>query len=282
MSEPKHLVHHVSDTALWAAIHRAKETDRPDAQFCDPFARRLAGDRGEQIAAGLAVAEADSWSWMARTWLFDNFIEEKVKQGVDMVVNLGAGLDTRPYRTSWPAGLTWVEVDLPDILDYKEEILAADQPLVPLERIRLDLADDVARRSLLKSLGSRATKVLILTEGVLIYLTLEQAVTLSEDLAAVPAFNYWLVDIVSSGLLNLMKERTQNRISENAVLQFAPPGGPEFFDAHGWRAADVQSLLKTAGRLNRLPPEMQPFMNFPEDPVRMSQIPWGGVCLLEK
>ncbi|HMC32560.1 MAG TPA: class I SAM-dependent methyltransferase [Candidatus Angelobacter sp.] len=40
----------ISDTALWVAIYRARETERPDALFRDPFARKLAGARGEQIA----------------------------------------------------------------------------------------------------------------------------------------------------------------------------------------------------------------------------------------
>ncbi len=280
MSEQTHLVHHVSDTALWAAIHRARETDRPDGQFRDPFARRLAGERGEHIATELAISEADSWSWMARTYLFDRFIDEQVKQGVDMVVNLGAGLDARPYRTSWPPDLTWVEVDLPDILDYKEEILAAEQPLCKLERLRVDLADDVARRSLFESLGARSRKALVLTEGVLMYLTANQVGTLAENLAAVAAFQSWVLDIASPGLLQLMLDRTGNRLSQSATMQFAPSNGPEFFESHGWKAIDVRSVLKTAGRLNRLPPEIQPFANFPEDPVRMGQTPWTGVCLL--
>ena len=42
---------HVSDTARWVAIYRAMESERPDALFRDPYARRLAGPRGEQIVA---------------------------------------------------------------------------------------------------------------------------------------------------------------------------------------------------------------------------------------
>lgn len=36
----------VSDTARWVAVYRAWESARPDALFHDPFAQRLAGDRG--------------------------------------------------------------------------------------------------------------------------------------------------------------------------------------------------------------------------------------------
>jgi len=39
----------ISDTARWVAMYRARETDRPDARFRDPYARLLAGERGEEI-----------------------------------------------------------------------------------------------------------------------------------------------------------------------------------------------------------------------------------------
>ena len=281
MSQPGPLIHHVSDTALWAAIHRAKESERPDAQFRDPFARRLAGERGEQIAAGLAISEADSWSWMARTCLFDNLIAEAVQSGALMVVNLGAGLDTRPYRMEWPDALTWVEIDLPGILDYKAEVLAADQPRCRLERIPLDLADIEARRARFRSLGDRAQNILVLTEGVLTYLTAEDVQKLAEDLAAVPAFRGWILDLASPGLLRMLRQRTQSQFGDGAPpLQVAPDNGPEFFAPYGWRAVDVQSLLQTAARLGRLPAAMQPLALLPEDPVRMGQQPWSGVCRL--
>src|SRR6185369_17641435 len=45
------LVSNVSDTARWVATYRAQETARPDALFKDPFAERLAGERGRAIAA---------------------------------------------------------------------------------------------------------------------------------------------------------------------------------------------------------------------------------------
>src|SRR4051794_2293342 len=47
MTEP--LIRNISDTALWVAMYRAWETERPDPVFRDPYARRLAGTRGEEI-----------------------------------------------------------------------------------------------------------------------------------------------------------------------------------------------------------------------------------------
>src|SRR3954451_2186659 len=87
----------ISDTARWAAVYRARETARPDAVFRDPLAERMAGERGEQIAAQMSFSEKHTWSWITRTYLFDQYVTEQVRQGVDLVINLAAGLDTRPY-----------------------------------------------------------------------------------------------------------------------------------------------------------------------------------------
>src|SRR5437870_5092142 len=119
MVEP--LIRDISDTARWVAVYRARETERSDALFKDPFARALAGERGEHIARALPYADKTSWSFIARTVLFDRIVDNAVAGGVDLVVNLAAGLDTRPYRMSLPSSLRWVEADLPEILDYKEE-----------------------------------------------------------------------------------------------------------------------------------------------------------------
>ena len=152
------LIRNISDTALWVAVYRARETERQDALFRDPFARKLAGDRGEQIARDLLAGQRYEWPYTARTVRFDQIITEQIKQGTDMVINLAAGLDTRPYRMDLPSSLKWIEVDLPGMIDYKEEILGKEKPRCALERVRLDLVDVAGRRALFQKLGSSARK----------------------------------------------------------------------------------------------------------------------------
>ena len=121
-------VRNISDTARWAAYFRAEETKRPDAIFRDPFAERLCGQHGVDIANTLPDGNKHAWAWVTRTYLFDHFITQELQQGVDLVLNLAAGLDARPYRMKLPASLQWIEVDLPGILAYKEVILAGETP----------------------------------------------------------------------------------------------------------------------------------------------------------
>src|ERR1700738_2310271 len=77
------LIRNVSDTARWVAVYRAQETERPDAIFRDPFARRLAGDRGEQIANSRPLGTDMSWPMVARTYLIDELVAAEIVRGVD-------------------------------------------------------------------------------------------------------------------------------------------------------------------------------------------------------
>ena len=206
MSGAGPLIRNISDTALWVAVYRARETDRPDAVFRDPFARRLAGERGEQIAQSMSFGDEVSWTWAARTYLFDSFVSEQVQQGIDLVVNLAAGLDARPYRMTLPASLRWIEVDLPDILSYKEEILCDEKPVCSLERVSLDLSDRTARRRVLEKLSEGGSNALVITEGLILYLSAEEVGALAQDLAAVPALHRWVLDLVSPGLLRMVQK----------------------------------------------------------------------------
>src|SRR6266581_8686924 len=156
MSEKGPVIRNISDTAHWAAVYRARESARPDALFRDPFARRLAGERGEQIFATLPVRDRNEGAWVMRTFLYDQFISDQIRQGAGMVVNLAAGLDARPYRMPLPSSLAWVEVDLPGVLAYKEDMLRSAMPACALERVRLDLSDAPVRRALFERLGRRA------------------------------------------------------------------------------------------------------------------------------
>lgn len=278
MTEP--LIRNISDTARWVAVYRARETERPDAVFRDPYARALAGERGEQIAKALPMAERAEWSFIARTYAIDRYITREVATGTDVVVNLAAGLDARPYRMDLPRSLRWIEVDLPEIHDYKQEVLASATPLCALERVPLDLSNHDARRGLFADLGRRAARALIVSEGLLIYLMADEVGALATDLTGPPSFQRWIVDVVSPGLLTMLKEGMGELVRQaGAPYLFAPPEGPAFFERYGWQVLGVKSMLKTAGSLGRLPMFLRLMSMLPESPQAGSR-PWAGVCLL--
>src|ERR1700684_3585937 len=212
MDQIKSSVRNISDTARWVAYLRARETQRPDALFRDPFAGRLAGEHGFQIANTLAQGNKHEWAWVARTYLFDQFISREINEGTDLVLNLAAGLDARPYRMDLPSTMQWVEVDFPEIVSYKEEILGNEKPKCRLERISLDLSDVPARRALFADLNRRAKNVVVMTEGLLIYFTAEEVASLAQDLATEQHIRTWIIDLASPGQLKLMQRSTGQQL----------------------------------------------------------------------
>src|SRR5215471_8677948 len=276
-------IRNISDTALWAAVFRARETERPDALFRDPFARRLGGERGETITKSISFSDKSTWAWITRTWIFDRFITQEIARGGDMVLNLAAGLDARPYRMTLPRTLRWVEVDLPGILDYKEDILAAETPNCTLERVRMDLADGKARRELFARLATQAQNALVTCEGLIIYLTAAEVGSLAEDLAVVPGFTRWATDVASPGLLKMLQKTVGPHLGgSGAVLQFGPREGPEFFAPHGWVPLEIVSTLDTAAQLKRLSFGMRLLAMLPASNGRRGARPWSAGILLGK
>jgi methyltransferase (TIGR00027 family) len=137
MQEP--LIQNVSDTAFLVAGYRSLESKRSDALFRGPLAEKLIGDRGQAILKSIGQrAKFGIWSIVIRTVIIDEFINFAIKDGVDTIINLGAGLDTRPYRMSLPTSLRWIEVDIPHIIDWKTNLLLSEKPICKLERIGVD------------------------------------------------------------------------------------------------------------------------------------------------
>ena len=246
---------HISDTAAWVAMYRALESERPDALFHDPHARRLAGERGETILETLPKARSWGWPMVVRTAVMDEMTEHLVwEERADLVINLAAGLDARPYRLRLPAELHWVEVDFPDVVAYKEEVLQGESPRCRLERVPLDLGDREARQSLLERLGAGARRALVIAEGLLVYLEPDAVEALAADLRAVRAVEWWLIDLASPRVLVWMEKSWGRQVAAGgAPFRFAPAEGTAFFSRLGWREEAYRSMGEEAERLGRTP-----------------------------
>jgi methyltransferase (TIGR00027 family) len=245
-------IRNVSDTAHWVAMYRAMESDRRDALFRDPYARRLAGPRGEAIVQTMPRGRAFAWAMIVRTAVMDEIILRAVnRDGVRTVANLAAGLDARPWRLDLPLKLTWLDVDLPDIQQYKRDALQGEKPQCQLEWVPADLAHSDARRSVLAKVASSPGPALVITEGLLIYLEREQVMALATDLAATPTLRWWLLDIASPGLLKMMGRTWGKGVSQSAPFKFAPEEDTAFFEPAGWKEVEYRSMFDESLRLKR-------------------------------
>jgi len=246
-------IENVSDTARWVAVYRAMESARPDAIFRDPFAERLAGERGHQILDAMPKGRAFAWPMIVRTAVFDEIILDAVqRRQTDLVVNLAAGLDARLWRLPLPPSLHWVDVDLPGILNHKTEMLRGETPKCIYEAVTLDLREAPERQALFARLGAGSQRALVISEGLLVYLAPEEVGALATDLHAQPSFQEWLIDLASPQLIKRMSRTWgKNVAAGGAPFRFAPEEGTEFFGPYGWREAVFRSTWEEAQRLKR-------------------------------
>ena len=258
----------VADTAYVTAHYRASESEREDALFHDPFARTLAGPHGAAATAKMPLKEKHASGIIVRTCVMDEYILHCVHNlGVDAVVSFGAGLDTRPYRLDLPESLIWIETDFKAVIDYKTKQLAGNKPNCQLESVAMDVTNASERGALLNSLDERANRVLVMTEGLLIYLHIDEVAAMARDISSHQNVHLWITDLASpEGMQLIQQDIANNPVEKGTKLQFAPTEGVQFFKRFGaWESITYRSLIEEGMRLQRLevPEDMEGLLATP-------------------
>jgi len=286
MSSTDVRIHDVSDTSLWVAYYRAEESERPDALFHDPLAKILVGERGPAIAQHMkTIGRYTKSNVVLRTVIIDEYIQTLISEGIDTVINLGAGLDTRPYRMKLPKNFRWIEVDYPHIVALKNERLKSETPTCQLSRVELDLSDDEKRRKFLAEAAAQTSKALIITEGVIPYLTLEQVTKLANELHQLPSFAYWITEFMDPAVYKYLKSRVRTRQMKNAPFRFYPEDWMGFFKKLGWVEKEIRYLGEEAikqGRGFPMPWWAMIFRFFMSAETKKKAMKMTGYLLLQK
>ena len=239
---------HVSDTALMVAACRAYETEQEDAFFQDPFAARLAGERGVAILNGLPSPAFARFGMAIRTRLLDDLLLEALTTyPIATVMSVGCGLDTRPWRLDLPADLRWIEVDFPDMLDYKEAHMAGETLRCRRERLTADLNDAAQRRAMIDAAGQQTA--LMITEGLLLYLPAGTVEALAAETRDHGAVAHWISDISTTAF---SKALAGGDVMQHIRHVQAPDclKGEEILEVlqrHGWTTAAWRSYITDIG-----------------------------------
>jgi methyltransferase (TIGR00027 family) len=190
----------VGSTALFVATARALEAQKPDPLVIDPFAevfcRAVGGEVVDVLDGKIPDHQLKTPDWGvhfvnfqgARTKYFDSYFRQAADAGVRQVVILAAGLDSRAYRLPWPDQTTIFELDQPQVLDFKRQVLAEHgaKPNAERREVAIDLREDWPQ-ALRDSGFDPAKPSAWIAEGLLIYLPAaaeEQLFTGIDTLAA--------------------------------------------------------------------------------------------------
>ncbi|MUL76234.1 SAM-dependent methyltransferase [Mycolicibacterium sp. CBMA 226] len=245
----------VGSTAVMVAAARALEAAKANPlavdQYAEVFTRAvggawadvLDGEAPEHPLATTEFGEPFINFQGARTKYFDTYFQNAAAAGVRQIVLLAAGLDSRAYRLDWPDGTVIYELDQPQVLEFKREVLAANGAAPNAERreIAVDLRDDW--RTALTAAGfDPARPSAWIAEGLLIYLPATAQDDLFTGIDALTAPGSWVAieegkpmpadvfaakraagDEMADGFFKLIYNE-----------QIAPAA--DWFGARGWRA----------------------------------------------
>jgi methyltransferase (TIGR00027 family) len=254
-----------SRTAQYAAFFRALESRRPARRrlFDDPLAvafldRSL---RAAVVAAGLpAVGPTLTWlldrwipgprpSAVVRTRLIDDALRSAVAEGVQQVVILGAGFDTRAYRMPELRRLAVFEVDHPDTQAAKLHVLEGELEMWPdqVTFVSVDFDGDQLATALTDAGLRRGLTTFLIWEGVASYLTPEavDATVRSASSVSGPG-SHLVLTYVDRGLIDDTRQfphaaawvRSVTRAGEPFVFGFEPAQLPRYLNEGCWDLVD--------------------------------------------
>jgi methyltransferase (TIGR00027 family) len=250
---------------------RARESSREDRLFDDPYAQAFVDaapdalarePKGSENAAGPGPATALSAAFYAhvviRTRFFDGYLTAATSAGCTQVVLLAAGLDTRAFRLAWPPGTRVFEVDLPDILAFKDTVLTARGATPRCERttVPADLRDDWPM-TLTEAGFDRTRPTAWLAEGLLIYLSADDAGRLlgrvTEQSAPGSQLSFEHSPMAAAALMN----RTQQLPSLHRYASLWKGGlgetAPRWLASHGWHPRPHEFAALAANYNRALP-----------------------------
>ncbi len=173
-----------STTAEGLALVRAIESERPEAvRICyDPIARKLINPisfriSGWVINSGLyaRMSKGALEFILARDRYVDDYLTECLKSGLDQVVILGAGFDTRPYRLPGNEKPRVFEVDHPATQALKMQRMKKIFDPLPahITYVPLDFNTQSLEERLLACGYNSQAKTLFIWQGVSMYLSEE-------------------------------------------------------------------------------------------------------------
>ena len=283
MSAHDSAITHVSDTALMVAACRAAETELEDGFVRDPFAARLAGERGKAILNAMPHANVARMGLSIRARFVDELLLEALTtHSVATVLSVGCGLDTRPWRLELSSDLRWIEIDFADMLDYKEKLMSGEKLRCRRERLVADVTDPVQRRAMYETAGLKPS--LMITEGLLMYLPATTVDALASETRDQGGVAHWISDITTTGFRKALGGGTDTMSPLRQVQAADALQGEEILEVlqrHGWTTAAKRSYISdvafTQERVRRMmggktsPPPPYP----PGDPTGVHRFEQG-------
>jgi methyltransferase (TIGR00027 family) len=238
----------VTTTAKWAAAQRARESRRLDRLFFDPFASALAGEEGRtalEISERVNPRSEDTAAYIAiRVRFLDDLVLRLASEGIRQIVVPAAGMDARAFRLDLAPDTVIYEMDHPELLEEKENILRREGAKPKCRRVTLatDLEHDWAKRLGQAGFSSTQGSIWIL-EGLLYYLEEEEVGRLLAQISELGVKGSGLgADVVSRSTITSpwMQASLKQMEKRGFAWKFGCDDPEELLALYGWNAVARQ------------------------------------------
>ena len=232
----------ISDTAFYCCGIRMRDAESPRPVCGDRFARLFMNEHGMEVFSRFGGERGPNISNVARARYIDDLLRSRLATSPALqVVLIGCGFDSRAFRLT---GGSWLELDEPQLIAYKNERLPAAQAANPLRRIAIDF-DTESLREKLEPFGG-ATPTVFVIEGVTMYLTAAALRSTLETLRALFSNHQVIADLMTHEFINAYGKTIKGIIAQLGA-QMIPGDEPALpFEETGYREISSGQIAAAA------------------------------------
>src|SRR5690349_16352972 len=130
----------ISRTAFYCCGVRMLDAESLSPLCGDNLARLFMNEEALNFLEEFKDETGPNLGNVTRHRLIDDHLRQELLDNQALrIIIIGAGFDTRAYRLK---GGSWVELDEPQVITYKDERLPVSESRNPLQRIPIDFATD--------------------------------------------------------------------------------------------------------------------------------------------
>ncbi|MES9970283.1 MAG: class I SAM-dependent methyltransferase [Candidatus Thiodiazotropha sp.] len=215
----------------------------------DVYAGRFMDEKGKQIFEPFKSEKMPNLTYIVRCRLIDDYLTAELAKNSQLkIITIGAGFDSRPYRSK---GGRWIEVDEPQIINYKNEKLPVEECANSLSRITISFANESLAEKLRKESSDDYTVFII--EGVFMYLEPQAIRSVISAIQGLFPRHVLYCDLMTNSFFTKFAQSVHSKLSASGGTFTQRPDNPEeIFLKHDYREIERIPMFRRAGELGVL------------------------------
>jgi methyltransferase (TIGR00027 family) len=233
----------ISNTAFYCCGVRMQDAESSNSVCGDIYAKNFMNDEGLRIFENFKDETNSNASSVARPRIIDDFLRQELIANPSLcVVLIGAGFDSRAFRLK---GGTWVELDEPQVISYKNERLPAANCENELCRIPIDFSTDSLEEKLAPF--SKHRPVVFVIEGVFMYLDNNEIGKLIQILQNLFPQHKLICDLMSQKFFEKYSKNFHEKIAGMGTsFKFTADKPEKIFLENGYTCTEKISIVERA------------------------------------